>query len=255
MPKNKIYPLLANMLHPLVSPGPRFPEVEGFYDDNPVISYLIRTENGWILVDTGASDEIHSEKYHYKMTPVEPNHWENLLADFGIRPADIKTVVNTHLHWDHCYNNDQFPNAKIYVQKEELRFAVAPIPSHYGYYESFDMGLIPAWISSAPRFVLLEGDAEIADGVTLVLLPGHTPGFQGVLVETEAGKYLIAGDCVAKMDNWNKRQFDLPVPSGIHVDLVQYYETLKKMVKMDAVILPGHDMSVFREKVYPPENR
>jgi len=251
--KNKIYPILSNMLHPYISPGPKFPEVEGFYADNPVICYLIETNGDWILVDTGASDEVHSEKYHYKMTPLEENHWNKLLAPYGLAPEDIKVIVNTHLHWDHCYNNDLFPNAKIYVQKKEMQFAITPIPSHYIFYESFQIGMNPPWLKAADRFVILDGEETIADGVTLIPLPGHCPGFQGVLVETEGGRYLIAGDCVANMANWDNKVHGLPVPSGIHVDLEVYYETLKKMMEMDAEILPGHDLCVFNHSVYPPE--
>lgn len=255
MGKNKIYPILSNMLHPYISPGPRFPGVEGFYADNPVICYLVETEDDWILVDTGASDEVHSEKYHYKMTPLEDNHWDKLLEPFELSPADIKVVVNTHLHWDHCYNNDLFPDAEIYVQKKELQFAVTPIPSQYIFYEAFQIGMTPPWLKAANQFVILDGEESIADGVTLVPLPGHCPGFQGVLVETEAGRYLIAGDCVPNMAGWNNKLYGFPVPSDIHVDLEEYYETLKKMMAMNAAILPGHDMSVFKERVYPPKEK
>ncbi len=253
MQENKIYPILANMLHPYISAGPKFPDVPGYYGDNPVISYLIQAGDEWILVDTGASDDVHSEKYHYKMTPVGEDHWNRLLEPFGLAPEDIRLVVNTHLHWDHCYNNDLFPNAKIYVQKKELQFAIAPIPSHYIFYESAQIGMGSPWMKAADRFEIIDGEKTIAEGVTLIPLPGHCPGFQGVLVETKGGRYLIAGDCVANMSNWNDRVYGLPVPSGIHVDLVEYYDTLKKMMDMDAVILPGHDLCAFDEKVYPPE--
>lgn len=252
--ENKIYPLLANMIHPRISAGPLFPGVEDIYTDSPIISYLIKTSDEWILVDTGACGEEWSNKYHHKMTPVPENNWSKLLAPFGLVPGDIKTVINTHLHWDHCYNNDLFPNAKIYVQRKEVEFAINPVPSHYVFYEAFQMGMIPPWVNSSGRFQIIDGPLTIAEGVELIPLPGHTPGFQGVLVETGNKPYLIAGDCVANLDNWNNRLFGQPVPSNIHVDLKEYYETLKKMVEMNTIILPGHDLRAFDQKVYPPES-
>lgn len=251
---NKIYPLLSNMIHPRNSAGPLFPDVPDVYTDSPIICYLIHAGEEWILVDTGACGETWSGKYHHKMTPVEPDNWDKLLAPFGLTPKDIKTIVNTHLHWDHCYNNDLFPNAKIYVQRKEVEFAINPVPSHYVYYEAFQIGMIPPWVASSGRFEIIEGELEIAEGVKLIPLPGHTPGFQGVLVTAGNGQqYLIAGDCVANLDNWYNRAFGQAVPSYIHVDLAVYYETLQRMTKMNAVILPGHDLRAFNEKVYPPE--
>src|SRR3972149_878825 len=52
------------------------------------------------------------------------------LARLGIRPEDIDIVINTHLHWDHCYNNHLFPRATIYAQRAELQYAIAPLPLH-----------------------------------------------------------------------------------------------------------------------------
>lgn len=248
---NKIYPLLTNMIHPRNSAGPLFPEVEDVFTDSPIIAYLIKAKDEWILVDTGACEVENSEKYHHKMTLTEDMRWENLLKPFNITPKDIKIVVNTHLHWDHCYNNDLFENAKIYIQKKEVEFALHPVPSHYIYYEAMQIGLTPPWLSSAGRFEIVEGDFEIVKGIKLLSLPGHTPGFQGVLVETGNEKYLIAGDCVANLDNWYNRIYELPIPSNIHVDLGEYYKTLKYMMTLDAIILPGHDLRVLKQKLYP----
>ena len=140
MYNNRIYPLLTNMIHPRNAAGPLFSDVKDVFTDSPIIAYLIDAAGEWILVDTGACGVEQSEKYHHKMTFTDDMKWDNLLRPFDISPKDIKTVINTHLHWDHCYNNDLFENAKIYVQKREVEFAINPVPSHYVYYEAMQMG-------------------------------------------------------------------------------------------------------------------
>ncbi len=96
------------------------------------------------------------------------------------------------------------------MQKKELQFAIYPIPTQYVFYEAFQMGLTPAWVESMDRIVAVEGDCELQEGISLVTLPGHTPGFHGVLVHTSGGRYLIASDCVGMLENWEVGTFGLP---------------------------------------------
>ena len=134
------------------------------------------------------------------------------LKDLGIDAQDVKTIINTHLHWDHCFNNALFPNAKIYVQKKEIQFAISPLPTQYVYYESHQLGMTPQWIKSMDRFVVVDGDYPLQDGIDLIFTPGHTPGFQSVLVNTADGKYLIASDFIGQLDNWEEGKFGMAAP-------------------------------------------
>jgi len=215
--------------------------------------YLIKGEDTLILVDTGGSDEKWAKKYHHPINQSEEMKPVNALKKFDVKPEDINIIINTHLHWDHCFNNDIFKNAKIYVQRDEIRFAISPIPTQYSYYESYQIGMTPKWIESMNRFVTVDGDYNIKEGIDLITLPGHTPGFQGVLVNTTKGKYLIAGDCVGLMENWEIGTMGEPTPSGIHVSLEDYYESFKKMKRLCDYVLPGHDEKVFEHEVYPFE--
>ena len=240
----QIHPLLVNVIYPKVKAGPRFPQVPDTGYASPIISFLLEGDNGeWILVDTGACGCEWSEKYHHKMSISPEMCWDSVLEPFRIGFQDIKTIVNTHLHWDHCFNNDLFPNAKIYVQKEEVLFAENPIPSHYVFYEAYQMGLTPPWVSSRNRFEIIDGDYHLRDGVDLLLIPGHTKGMQGVLVDTPNGKRFIAGDCIPTMDLWEQREFGMPRPSVIHVDLEAYYRTYQKIIDLNVPVIAGHDYS------------
>ena len=246
----EIYPLHVCTFLMKAKAGKHFPEIPDKTVESPVLAFLIKGEGINIVVDTGACEADWSEKYHHKLHYPDEMRIENRLRALGVEPNDVQIVVNTHLHWDHCYGNYKFPNAKIYVQAKELEQAVNPTPGHYLYYEAFQMGLTPPWLNSCGQFEVVDGDYEIVPGVKLVFLPGHTPGFQGVLVEARSGHYLIAGDFMPNMGYWNNRKYGLPVASEINTCLTDFYDSIKKAVALDARILPGHDFSALEKTVY-----
>lgn len=217
----------------------------------PIIMYLVQSNDRMVLVDTGPSDEEWAKKYHHGLTQTEEMKPVNALKNIGVDAKDIEFIVNTHLHWDHCFNNKLFPNAKIFVQKREMEFAISPLPPHWVFYESHQLGMTPPWLSALDRIVAVEGDYKLFPGLTLVTIPGHTPGMQGLLVEdTDHGRTLIASDCCGLFENWTGRGVYKHIPSGIHYSLPEYYETFKKMEMLCDFVLPGHDATVFDKKVY-----
>ncbi|MCR4442516.1 MAG: N-acyl homoserine lactonase family protein [Peptococcaceae bacterium] len=220
----------------------------------PLTAFLVKGKDKLVLVDTGGSDEEWARKYHHPIKQSEDQKPLNALKKLGVRPEDIDFVVDTHLHWDHCFNNALFTKAKIYVQQKELEYAISPLPPHYVYYESYQIGMYPQWLKSMERMVAVEGDYNLLPGIDLIFLPGHTPGFQGVLVNTEAGKCMIAGDTLPQYENWtgNPHASHLKrIVSGIHVNLFDYYRTMKRIEELSDYILPGHDLKVFEKAVYP----
>ncbi len=217
----------------------------------PIIMYLIKGPDRVVLVDTGCSDEDWAAKHHHGLLRSPGMHPLEGLKRFGVEAKDVDVVVNTHLHWDHCFNNDLFPNAKIYVQKREMEYAVDPLPAHWVYYESHQVGLTPRWFKAYSQIVAVDGDFSLCPGIDLVTLPGHTPGFQGVLVNTAKGRGLVASDCCALFENWEGNAMYKHIPSGIHCRLDDYYATYAKMEKICDFILPGHDPKAFEHDTYP----
>lgn len=217
----------------------------------PIIMYLIEGQNALILVDTGPSDEEWASQYHHGMIQTEAMKPLQALKNINIAPEDIEIVVNTHLHWDHSFNNDLFPKAKIYVQKREMQYAVSPLPPHWVFYESHQLGMKPRWLNSIDRIEAVDGDFELLPGIQLVTIPGHTPGMQGVLVNTSQGRCLVASDCCGLFENWSGNDVHKHIPSGIHYSLPEYYETFRKMDALCDFILPGHDAKVFEHSEYP----
>lgn len=221
----------------------------------PILMYLVRGANTCMLVDTGCCDEAWARTYHHPLIQSEDMKPINALKKLGVAAEDVTIIVNTHLHWDHCFNNHLFPNARIYVQKREIQYSLDPVPTQYTYYESPQTGIKPPWTRAADRLVIVDGDVHLQDGIDLIFAPGHTPGLQCVYVNTEAGRYLITGDCVPLIENWEENQtWGLPTPAGIHVDLEEYYRSIRKLLPLtdSAHILPGHDLRVLEHEVYPP---
>ncbi len=217
----------------------------------PVLVFLIIGNGRCILVDTGPSDPDLAQKYHYNFAKTENEKIVNALASKGVTPADIDYIILTHMHWDHCYNMEHFPGKKIYVQKKEVFYALDPLPPHELPYECPRLGIPSPWLNYIYQFELLDGDKEIVEGIKAVHLPGHTPGLQGVLVDTEKGKYLIAGDCVQLYENWAGNDNSRHIPSGVSGNLFEYYATLDRIESFNATIIPGHDYAVLEHERYP----
>jgi len=140
----------------------------------PTISFFIEGGEKNILVDTGASAEVMKK---HRAGPVsDVQSFEGALAKLGLKPEDIDIIIQTHLHFDHAGNNTKCKNAKVIVQEEELRFALAPHPL---FVPNYDLELL-----KGVSFYPIRGDTEIVDGIKVISTPGHSPGTQCVAVET-----------------------------------------------------------------------
>jgi glyoxylase-like metal-dependent hydrolase (beta-lactamase superfamily II) len=216
----------------------------------PILMWFIEGAKHRILVDTGLSDPQWAARYHHPVDRKVHEEPVNAIKSLGLAPVDIDIIINTHLHWDHCFNNDLFPNARILVQEEESRYAIAPHPCQALYYESQLIGMTPSWLKALQRIETIAGEKEIEPGITLVPLPGHTPGFEGVLVHSDHNRCLIAGDTTPLWENWEGNAQGFHIPPGIHVSLRDCYESFRKMESLADIVLPGHDLRVLEKEVY-----
>jgi N-acyl homoserine lactone hydrolase len=216
----------------------------------PVIAWLLKSDTQNILVDTGIGDPELVRKYHYPIQKPKQQELDYALSVHGVSPEEIDIVIWTHLHWDHCQNATMFQNAQFFVQKREIEYAVNPLPIHLKAYEIGIKGLKPEWMDVIDKVKVVDGDYEIVEGVKVLLHPGHSIGFQSVMVQGKEHQYLIAGDNVPLMANWNEENPLHSIPNGIHVNLSEYYDTFKKIKDTNAFVLPGHDYLVFEKPLY-----
>ena len=142
----------------------------------PVFGWTIATAAGTVLVDTGMVDS----------TPELDAEWGPVLRAWP-ELGELAAVINTHLHFDHCGGNRRLAGTPTYVQSAELAAAVAP-----DYLE--DWARFPG-----ESYVELDGDAQLFDGVSVLFTPGHSPGHQSVLVETDDGLVVLGGDVTYSM--------------------------------------------------------
>lgn len=106
---------------------------------------------------------------------------QTALADIGARLDRVTHVTNCHLHFDHCGGNPSLADRPIFVQRTEL--STARTTQDY---------TLPELVESG-RYELLDGEAEILPGVSLVPTPGHTAGHQSLVVRRLDGNVIVAG--------------------------------------------------------------
>lgn len=238
-----IYPMVTMLMHKNEMSMFTYMQNYGQKVTVPVMVWFIRGNHHNILVDTGSSRAEEAVKFHYPSYQIPEMYPENQVAALGVKPEDIDSIIMTHLHWDHCYNLEKFPNAKIYVQKSEIEYASDPLPCHRYSYE-IRPGLTPPWMAHRDRFVVVDGDYTLVEGVEVYHLPGHTPGMQNPVIHTKSGKYLLGTDNVALYKNWEGDEKSRHLPGTIFCNLADYYESLNKMETLADFILPGHDIKL-----------
>lgn len=216
----------------------------------PCIAWLVEDGERAALVDTGPGDPARAAGHH---PPLEQGGDDTLtaaLARAGCAASDLDLVLLSHLHWDHVGGLAEVPDVVVLVQASELRAAVDPVASQRATYEIGLRGIRPPWVDALDRIEAVHGDREVWPGLSLIPLPGHTPGSQGVLVHTQRREHLITGDALPLFENWS----DDParrVPNGIHTDLDAYQRSFDTIERLGAVPLPGHDPRVFDHAQYP----
>ena len=213
---------------------------------SPFLSYLIETDNGYVLVDTGMhpDDCLTMAKIKGETATVAPeDRLPNRLTELGLKPTDIDTVIVTHLHIDHIGYLSLFRHAEIYIQKWELEFALRmPYTDAIRFPERYQSleGL---------RWHPVDGDAAIAPGITLLHTPGHSVGHQSVMVRLpEEGFIIIAGDAAFLKESLEKEYIPMPWSSARDA-----YLSIKKINTLAAVlsaeVFPGHDYEFYMKEM------
>lgn len=173
--------------------GDRFPG-----DRIVVTAFLIEHPAGLFLFDTGFSPDHRSALELH--APVDIRPIESALQEAGVRPSDVRFVANCHFHSDHSGGNHRFPGTPIFVQRSELAHARATL----------DYTHIPA-VADFTGAVLeeIDGEAEPLPGILIVPTPGHSPGHQSLVVETAAGRVVLAGQAFNFSSDYARHRYSL----------------------------------------------
>jgi len=199
----------------------------------PACVFLIDHPDGLALFDTGFSDRfVGLEKGLGKIVDMPPEHpVADRLRELEVDPAQIKWIINSHLHLDHAGGNHKLPNATVIVQDSEWEFGLSGEDGAYTT-EDFDTGQTVKRITGEHD---LFGDGS----VILFPTPGHTPGHQSARVRTATGEAVLAGDCC----NFRRSLDELRMPDQVY-NADHYYGSLQRLSALrraGAHIFFGHD--------------
>ena len=174
---------LGTFVRPAEETGTGTPRVEAVY------GYLVRHDRGLILLDTGLGQGDDETEDWYRPRRVA---LPDALAVAGVRMAEIKMVVNCHLHFDHCGGNPLLAGTPIVAQRRELAAARA---GDYTMEHLID--------APGSTYELLDGEAQIRPGVHVIPTPGHVDGHQSLVVVCDDGSVVLAGQSHDGASAWS----------------------------------------------------
>lgn len=222
-------------------------------------SALLSKDGHHIVVDTGMPHETHQLM--------------KALEERGLRPSDVKILINTHFHVDHVLNNSLFPNSVIYASQEShdwCRSLYSDLLDQAGweklvlkyYPETLEYQnakenmrklrkLALRWwdlmrLGSPSRFRWIEKHA-LPDGLESLVTWGHVPGHVSILVHQKEQKTVIAGDALLSRDH------DEQVLTMIPYNRQQSHLDRARILSLSGRILPGHDAGFSTSQASCPE--
>ena len=206
-------------------------------------SMVIKTPKANILVDTGAgnkrTDQL-KESHH-----INGNKLIRNLKEVGLNARDIDIVVLTHLHFDHsggCTKLNRsgdavpiYPKARHIVQEKCWIEAVSPNERFQSIFHQDDF--MP--LEEKGLIELVDGDSEIAPGVTLKVADGPSKGHQMVLVEMGSERVVFASDLIPTSHHL-QANFIAAADEFPNETLVQKKELIDMAMREGWIIVFGH---------------
>ena len=145
--------------------------------------WLIKGSKGKnILVDAGFLKDVEQAKDFGVADYIRP---DSMLSSVDLKPGDISDIILTHPHWDHMDGVDLFPNAQVWIQKEDYNYFVggAWLKDNVGGFNKRDVKKL-ADLKLSGKLHLIEGDdKEIMPGIKVYTGSRHTFNSQYVLVK------------------------------------------------------------------------
>lgn len=206
--------------------------------------WLLKSPTRHILIDTGFSAATGvARDRQFLRCPIEA------LQHLGVAPGQIDDVVLTHLHYDHAGNLGLLPKARFHVQDLELGFSTGRCMCHPSLRHAYSVNDVVELVRHvyADRVVFHNGDSEMAPGVQLMLIGGHTQGLQSVRVKTARGWVVLASDAAHYYENV-ERVHAFPLVFNV-ADMLEGHRRISAAADSPQHVVPGHDPLVMQR--YP----
>jgi len=206
--------------------------------------WLVRGDGREFVVDTGFNAAAAARRQRRLLRPVD-----EALALLGVDTQHVREVVITHLHYDHVGNFDLFPRATFHLQDLEMQYATGRCMCHEALRHAFDVEDVVGMVRNvyAGRVRFHSGDAQLAPGISVHLIGGHTMGLQAVRVATRRGFVVLASDASHFYANMGEAR---PFPIVYNVaDMMEGWAKLRSLAESEAHVIPGHDPLVLER--YP----
>lgn len=208
--------------------------------------FVIRGATRSFVVDTGFGAADGAKRGRALMHDVP-----DILKQVGIDAATQRDVILTHMHWDHAGGIDAFPRARFHVQESEIGFCTGRCMCFEVLRRPFDVEHVVSAVRAlyAERIRFYDGETELAPGVTLHLIAGHSGGIQAIRVRTKRGWVMLAGDTTHFWMNIRNRN---PFPIVHNVErMLAGFDTLESLADGPDHIIPGHDPLILKRFPHP----
>lgn len=208
--------------------------------------WLVRAADRTFVVDTGFNAAAAERRGRRFLAPPRDG-----LARLGVDAAQVRDVVVTHLHYDHVGGFEQFPAARFHLQDEEMRYATGRSMQHAFFNHAYEVDEVVAMVRQvyAGRVVFHDGDAELAPGLSVHRIGGHTKGLQCVRVHTRVGWIVLASDAAHLYANMEQRRpFPILYDAGA---MFEGWRRLQELADHPSLVVPGHDPLVMARYAAP----
>jgi len=213
------------------------------FDDHPAAAHgmdyfvwVLQNGSRKIVVDTGyGMDEAKRRDRPILRDPAQA------VAALGISAETVDKVIITHLHYDHAGGLDLFPSATFHMQVAEMAYATGPCMCHDTLQMPFTADHVCEMVRHvySGRVVFHDGSGQVAPGVRVHCVGGHSRGLQVVEVDTETGPLCLASDATHYYENFLQKK-PFPIVADVQ-NMLDGYGTLMQLGKTAARIIPGHD--------------
>lgn len=206
--------------------------------------WVLKGEAGTFVFDIGFDEAMATKRQRRITRPVG----EGLKA-IGVEPESVRDVIISHMHYDHAGNHSLFPNARYHIQDEEMRCCTGRCMCHPHLRHPFEATDVTAMVGRVfeGRAAFHEGASEIAPGLSVHLVGGHSRGLQFVRARTARGWVVLASDVSRYYENFEQGR-PFAVAENVSA-MLERFGTMRRLAASPAHIVPDHDPMVLQR--YP----